>query len=57
MEVNKKQLQTKGKTTVNITKKKSVTIDKHGHILDVTDNSATSKEEIKKARAKKLGFE
>lgn len=45
----------KPKVVVNITKKRSTTIDKHGKILEEKDNG--SFDEIKKARAKKLGFE
>ena len=44
----------KPKVVVNITKKRSITIDKHGNVLDEKDMSDKSK--IADARAKKLGF-
>lgn len=54
MEIKKNSLPERGKTVVNITKKRSVTIDKHGNIVNEADTS--DKKKIAEARAKKLGF-
>lgn len=46
----------KGQTNINITKKKTVTINRHGQILEEKESGADSKKEAQEARAKKLGF-
>jgi hypothetical protein len=52
MEIKKNELP-KGKVTVNITKKKTTTIDKSGRVISESDGDF---EAAKEARAKKLGF-
>jgi hypothetical protein len=54
METKKNKLPQKGKVVVNITKKKTTTIDKNGQVIESKDLSDFDK--VKEERAKKLGF-